>query len=50
MGGGQLLGFVVSLGTPCDIVGVTEGVNVEDVDISRCEQNVLNELEMSVEV
>ena len=44
-GRGQLLRLVISLGTPCDIVGVAEGVDVEDVDVCWREQDVLNELE-----
>lgn len=43
--GGQFLGLVISLSTPCDIVGVAEGVDVEDIDVGWREQDVLNELE-----
>lgn len=42
----QLLGFVVALGTPCDVVGITEGVNVENVDVGWGEEDVLDELEI----
>ena len=45
VGGRQLLGLVVTLGTPSDIVGVTEGVDVEHVDVGRGQEDVLDELE-----
>jgi hypothetical protein len=35
--GGQFLGLVISLSTPGYIVGVTEGVDVENVDVGRRE-------------
>lgn len=41
---GQFLGLVISLGTPCDIVGVAERVDVEDVDVGWGEEDVLDEL------
>jgi len=40
---GQLLGLVVSFRTPCDVVGVAEGVDVEDVDVCGCQKEVLYE-------
>ena len=43
VGGGQLFGFVVALCTPGDVVGVAEGVDVEDVDVCRSEEEVLQE-------
>lgn len=44
VGGRQLLRFVVALGPPRDIVGVAEGVNVENVDVRRRQKQVLDEL------
>lgn len=41
--GGQLLGFVVTFRTPCDVVSVAEGVDVEDVDVCRRQEEVLQE-------
>ena len=43
VGGGQLFGFVVSFCAPCDVVGVAEGVHVEDVDICWRQKEVLQE-------
>ena len=40
---GQLGGFVVAFGAPGDVVGVAEGVNVEDVDVGWGEEEVLDE-------
>ena len=37
-------GFVVALCTPGDIVGVAEGVDVQNVDVGGREEKVLNEL------
>ena len=42
--GGELFGFVVAFGAPCDIVSVAKGVNVENVDVGGCEEEVLEEL------
>lgn len=42
---GQFLGLVISLCTPGDIVSVTEGVDVENVDVGRGQEDVLDELE-----
>lgn len=42
----QLLGLVVTLGTPCDIVGIAESVDVENVDVGRGKEDVLDELEL----
>jgi len=42
----QLLGFVVALGTPRDVVGITEGVDIENVDVCWGEEDVLDELEI----
>ena len=42
----QLLGFVVTLGTPCDVMGITEGIDVENVDVGWGEEDVLDELEI----
>lgn len=42
-GGWQLLRLVVTFRTPCDIMGVAEGVDVEDVDVGRGEEQVLDE-------
>jgi len=39
----QLLGLVVSFGTPSDVVGVTEGVDIENVDVGGRKEEVLNE-------
>ena len=44
MRGWELLRFVVAFGAPGDVVGVAEGVDVEDVDVGRGEEEVLNEL------
>ena len=44
-GGGELGGLVVAFGAPGDVVGVAEGVDVEDVDVGWGEQDVLYELE-----
>ena len=43
VGCGQLFGFVVSFGAPCDVVGVAEGVDVEDVDVGGSQEEVLDE-------
>lgn len=50
VGRGQFLGLVISFGTPGDIVGVTEGVDIEDVDVGWREQDILDELDMLVKV
>lgn len=42
-GSGQFFRFVVSFCTPGDVVSITEGVDVENVDICRCEEEVLEE-------
>lgn len=39
---GELLRRVVAFGAPGDIVRIAEGVDVEDVDVSRGQQEVLN--------
>lgn len=44
IGGGEFGGFVVALGAPGDVVGVAEGVDVEDVDVGGGEEEVLDEL------
>jgi hypothetical protein len=36
--------FVISFCPPSDIMGVTEGVNIKYVDVSRCKQDILNKL------
>ena len=41
--GWKLFGFVVTFGTPCDVVGVTEGVDVENIDLGWREEKVLDE-------
>lgn len=41
--GGEFLGLVVAFGAPGDVVGVTEGVDVEDVDVGWGEEEVLEE-------
>jgi hypothetical protein len=41
--GGEFLGFVVTFCAPGDIVGVTESVHVQNVDISRSKKEVLQE-------
>jgi len=41
VGGGELGGLVVAFGAPGDVVGVAEGVDVEDVDVGRGEEDVL---------
>ena len=38
VGGRQLLSFVITFCTPCNIMGITEGVDVENVDVSRGEE------------
>ena len=38
VGGGELGGFVVAFGAPGDVVGVAEGVYVEDVDVGGGEE------------
>jgi hypothetical protein len=40
---GQFLGLVVALCAPGDVVGVAEGVDVEDVDVGGGEEEVLQE-------
>jgi hypothetical protein len=40
---GEFLGLVVALCAPGDVVGVAEGVDVEDVDVSGGEEEVLQE-------
>lgn len=42
----QFLGLVIALGTPCDIMGVTERVDVQNVDVRGGEQDVLDKLFM----
>lgn len=44
VGGRQFLGLVVALGAPGDVVGVAEGVDVQDVDVGGREEDVLDEL------
>jgi len=41
---GQFLGFVVAFGAPGDVVGVAEGVNVEDVEVGGGEEEIMDEL------
>lgn len=41
--GGEFFRFVVAFGTPGDVVGVAEGVDVEDVEVRRGEEEVLHE-------
>lgn len=36
--------FIIAFGTPADIMGVTESVDVENVDVGRGEKEILNEL------
>jgi len=40
----EFWGFVVTFGAPGDVVGVAEGVDVEDVDVGGGEKEVLEEL------
>ena len=47
---GEFLGFVVAFGTPGDVVGVAEGVNVEDVDVGWSEEEVLDELIVQLDI
>lgn len=42
--GREFLGLVVAFGPPCYVVGVAEGVDVEDVDVGWGEEDVLDEL------
>ena len=44
VGGRQFFGFVVSFGTPGYVVGVAKGIDIEDVDVSWGEEEVLDEL------
>ena len=44
VGGGEFGGFVVAFRAPGDVVGVAEGVDVEDVDVGGGEEEVLDEL------
>ena len=44
IGGWKLLGFVIALGTPSNVVSVAESVDVEDVDVGRCEEEILEKL------
>ena len=37
-------GFIVAFGSPGDVMGVAEGVDVEDVDVGGGQQEVLEEL------
>ena len=41
--GAEFFGLVVAFGSPCDVVGVAEGVDVEDVDVGWGEEEVLEE-------
>ncbi len=41
----EFLGFVVTFGTPSDVVGITEGIDVENIDVSGCQEKVLEKLE-----
>lgn len=41
--GGEFLRFVVAFGAPGDVVGVAKGVDVEDVEVGGCEEEVLDE-------
>jgi hypothetical protein len=43
VGCGELFGFVVALCAPGDVVGVAEGVDVEDVDVGGGKEEVLQE-------
>lgn len=40
----EFWGFVVAFGAPGDVMGVAEGVDVEDVDVRGGEEKVLEEL------
>lgn len=44
VGTGELFGFVVAFGAPGYVVGVAEGVDVEDVDVGGGKEEVLDEL------
>lgn len=39
----ELFGLVVTFCSPCDVVGVAEGVDVEDVDVGGSQEEVLDE-------
>lgn len=41
---GQLFGLVITFRTPSYVVGVTEGIDVQDVDVCGSEKDVLDEL------
>ncbi len=44
----EFRGLVVALGAPGDVVGVAEGVDVEDVDVGGGKEEVLEELRASI--
>ena len=37
----EFLSLVIPLGSPSDVVGVAKGVDIEDIDISRGEHDIL---------
>lgn len=37
----ELRCFVVAFSTPRDVMGVAKSINVENIDVSRCEEEVL---------
>ena len=39
----EFFGFIVSFSSPCDIVGVTKGVDIQNVDVGGCKEEVLDE-------
>ena len=41
--GGEFLGLVVAFGAPGDVVGVAEGVDVQDVEVGGGKEEVLDE-------
>lgn len=40
-GTAELLWLVIALGSPCDVVGIAKGIDVEDVDVGRGQEEVL---------
>jgi len=44
----EFRGFVIAFGAPGDVVGVAEGVDVEDVNVGGGEEKVLEELREKV--
>lgn len=42
----QFRRFVVAFGAPGDVVGVAEGVDVKNIDVRRCKEEVLDELSL----